>query len=444
MKEVKVGLIGCGTVGTGVCKILIEKQQFISFRVGASIILKYVADLDTETDRGISFDDNIFIKDAFQVIDDPEIDIVIELIGGKTIAKELIFKAIEKGKHVVTANKALLSEEGKEIFQAASEKGVNIAFEASAGGCIPIVKTIRESLVGNRIKSMTGILNGTCNYILTKIADEGLSFKDALALAQKNGFAEADPALDIEGWDTAHKLSILSTLSYGTKVDLKDIYVEGISGIALMDIEFAHQFGYKIKLLAISKALEKFVEVRVHPAMIAFENPLSNVNGSLNAVSITGDASGEIVLFGSGAGMMPTASAVVGDVVDIARDLVSGAVNRLPSSFPLHGEGAANTPVFPPILPIDELMTNYYFRFSAADKPGVLSKITGILGNYGISVKSVQQKGRKSKGPVPIVMLTHIAREAGVQKAISEIDSLDVIDDNTVIIRIESDQDKQE
>ncbi|MBW1894234.1 MAG: homoserine dehydrogenase [Deltaproteobacteria bacterium] len=436
MKEVKVGLIGCGTVGTGVCRILIEKQHLISSRVGASVILKYVADLDTETDRGISFDDNIFIKDAFQVIGDPEIDIIIELIGGKTIAKELILKAIEKGKHVVTANKALLAEEGEEIFQAASEKGVSVAFEASAGGCIPIVKTIRESLIGNRIKSMTGILNGTCNYILTKIADEGLSFKDALAMAQKNGFAEADPTLDIEGGDTAHKISLLSTLSYGTRVDLNDVYIEGITGITPLDIEFADEFGYKIKLLAISKALEKSIEVRVHPAMISCDNPLASVHGSLNAVSVTGDATGEIVLYGYGAGMMPTASAVVSDIVDIARDLVSGAVNRLPSSFPLVSTS--------PVLPIDELITNYYFRFSAADKPGVLSKIAGILGAYGISVKSVHQKGRKSKGPVPIVMLTHIAREADVQKAISEIDSLDVIDDNTVIIRIESDQDEQE
>ncbi|MBW2218914.1 MAG: homoserine dehydrogenase, partial [Deltaproteobacteria bacterium] len=390
MKEVKVGLIGCGTVGTGVCRILIEKQHLISSRVGASVVLKYVADLDTETDRGISFDDNIFIKDAFQVIGDPEIDIIIELIGGKTIAKELILKAIEKGKHVVTANKALLAEEGEEIFQAASEKGVSVAFEASAGGCIPIVKTIRESLIGNRIKSMTGILNGTCNYILTKIADEGLSFKDALAMAQKNGFAEADPTLDIEGGDTAHKISLLSTLSYGTRVDLNDVYIEGITGITPLDIEFADEFGYKIKLLAISKALEKSIEVRVHPAMISCDNPLASVHGSLNAVSVTGDATGEIVLYGYGAGMMPTASAVVSDIVDIARDLVSGAVNRLPSSFPLVSTS--------PVLPIDELITNYYFRFSAADKPGVLSKIAGILGAYGISVKSVHQKGRKSKG----------------------------------------------
>jgi len=436
MKKVKVGLIGCGIVGTGVCRILIEKQRLIASRAGASIILKCVADLDTETDRGISFDDNIFIKDAFQVIDDPEIDIVIELVGGKTIAKELILKAIEKGKHVVTANKALLAEEGKEIFQAASEKGVNIAFEASAGGCIPIIKTIRESLVGNRIKSIIGILNGTCNYILTKIANEGLSFKDALAMAQKNGFAEAEPTLDIEGGDTAHKISLLSTLSYGTRVDLNDVYIEGITGITPLDIEFADEFGYKIKLLAISKALEKSIEVRVHPAMISCDNPLASVHGSLNAVSVTGDATGEIVLYGYGAGMMPTASAVVSDIVDIARDLVSGAVNRLPSSFPLVSTS--------PVLPIDELIANYYFRFSAADKPGVLSKIAGILGAYGISVKSVHQKGRKSKGPVPIVMLTHIAREADVQKAIYEIDSLDVIDDNTVIIRIESDQDEQE
>jgi len=433
MKEVKVGVIGCGTVGAGVCKILIEKQSLIASRIGATTILKYVADIDTKTDRGIHFDENVLISDAFQVIDDPEIDIVIELIGGNTIAKDIILNAIEKGKHVVTANKALLAEEGNALFRAASEKGVNIAFEASIGGCIPIVKTIRESLVGNNIKSITGILNGTCNYILTKITDEGMSFQDALAMAQKNGFAEADPTLDIEGGDTAHKICLLSTLSYGTRVDLSDVYIEGITGITPLDIEFAAEFGYKIKLLAISKALEKSIEVRVHPAMISCDNPLASVHGSLNAVSVTGDSTGEIVLYGYGAGMMPTASAVVSDIVDIARDLVSGAVNRLPSSFPMVST--------PSVLPIAELTANYYFRFSAADEPGVLSKISGILGAYGISVKSVHQKGRKNKGPVPIVMLTHKAKESDIQKAISEIDSLDVIDNNTVIIRIESDHD---
>jgi len=436
MKEVKVGVVGCGTVGTGVCRILIEKQNLIESRIGASIKLKYAADIDTETDRGIHFDKNVFVKDAFQVVDDPEVDIVVELIGGNTIAKDLMLKAIEKGKHVVTANKALLAEEGKGLFYSASEKGVAIAFEASIGGCIPIVKTIRESLVGNSIKSITGILNGTCNYILTKIEDEGLSFEDALAMAQDNGFAEADPTLDIEGGDTAHKICLLSTLSYGTGVDLSDVYVEGITGITPLDIEFAKEFGYKIKLLAISKAQDTCNAVRVHPAMISYDNPLSSVNGSLNAISVVGDATGEIVLYGYGAGMMPTASAVISDVVDIARDLVSGAMNRLAFSFP---------PVCTPsVLPINELTTNYYFRFSAADKPGVLSTIAGVLGRYGISIKSVHQKGRKSKGPVPIVMLTHKARERDVRQAISEIDSLDVIDSKTVIIRIESDQDEQE
>ncbi|MBW2326729.1 MAG: homoserine dehydrogenase, partial [Deltaproteobacteria bacterium] len=432
MKKINVGLIGCGTIGTGVAKILIENKDLLLSRIGAVLNLKYVADIDLETDRGIPFDDGVFISDAFKVVDDPDIDIVVEMIGGQGIAKDLILRAFDNGKPVVTANKALLAGHGNTLFRAAMENGVDLAFEASVGGCMPIIKSLRESLVGNHIRSMAGILNGTCNYILSRSAEDGSSFEDVLAEAQKNGFAEADPTLDIEGIDTAHKLAILTSLAYGMEINYKDIYIEGISKITPMDIEFAREFGYRIKLLAITKDTGDAVEARVHPTMIPFTNPLSGVNGVLNAVTITGDAVGDMMLYGYGAGMMPTASAVVGDIADIARNLLSNAKSRIPMlSYQMDRIRKI------PVRRIDEIIIHYYFRFSALDRPGVLSKISGILGDNEISIKSVQQKGRKTNGAVPIVMLTHLAREADVQKALTEILNLDVVSDRPVLIRIE-------
>jgi homoserine dehydrogenase len=437
MKEILIGLIGCGTVGTGVAKILIEKKDLIRSRVGAALTLKYVADIDQTTDRGIRFDDGVFITDAQKVVDDPDIDIIIEMIGGEGIAKKIILSAIDNGKHVVTANKALLASQGNAIFRAAAEKGVDLAFEASAGGCMPIIKSIRESLAGNTIKSMIGILNGTCNYILSKSTEDGSTFEAALAEAQAKGFAEADPSLDIEGFDTAHKLAILMSLAYGMTINFNDIYIEGISRITPMDIEHADQFGYRIKLLAISKNMGDAVEARVHPTMIPHDNLLSSVNGSLNAITISGDATGDILLNGYGAGMMPTASAVISDAVDIARNILSGASGRVPLlSYQMENIREI------PVLPVDEIFTHYYIRFSAEDRPGVLSKISGILGDFDISIKSVHQKGRESKGPVPIVMLTHLAREADVQKALTKITALDVVSDQPVLIRIEDEEDR--
>lgn len=434
MREINIGLLGCGTIGTGVAKILIEKRDLIISRVGAALNLKYAADIDIKRDRGIRFDDGVLITDAYRVVNDPDIDIIIELIGGEGIAKDLILKAIDNGKQVVTANKALLAGHGNEIFKAAEEKGVDLAFEASVGGCMPIIKSLRESLVGNYIKSITGILNGTCNYILSKITDDGSSFESALKQAQANGFAEADPTLDVEGLDTAHKLAILSSLAYGMEINFKDIYIEGISGITPLDIEFAREFGYRIKLLAISKNRGDAVEARVHPTMVPFDNLLSSINGSLNAITISGDAVGDMMLYGYGAGMMPTASAVISDTVDLARNLLSGARGRVPL-LSYQRENIRNIP----LLPVDEISTYYYFRFSVVDRPGVLSKISGILGKYNISIKSVHQKGRKSEGSVPIVMLTHLAREADVKKALSEIASLEIVSDRSVLIRIEGD-----
>jgi homoserine dehydrogenase len=432
MRKINVGLLGCGTVGTGVAKILIENKDVIRSRVGADLNLKYVADIEMQRDRGIRFDDGVFINDAYKVVDDPDIDIIVEMIGGEGVARDLILRAIDNGKQVVTANKALLAVHGNAIFKAAMEQGVDLAFEASVGGCMPIIKSLRESLVGNHIKSMAGILNGTCNYILSRSTDDGSSFEAVLAEAQKKGFAEADPTIDIEGIDTAHKLAILTSLAYGMEINFKDIYIEGIANIAPMDIDFAGQFGYKIKLLAISKDVGNAVDARVHPTMIPFDNPLSSVGGALNAITISGDAIGDMMLYGYGAGMMPTASAVVGDIVDLARNLLTGSSGRVPLlSYQMNNIRKI------PVIPVDEITTHYYFRFSALDRPGVLSKISGILGDYEISIKSVHQKGRKTKGSVPIVMLTHLAKEAGVKKALSEISNLDVVSDKPVLIRIE-------
>ncbi len=437
MKDINIGLLGCGTVGTGVAKILIENRDLIRSRVGAALNLRRVADIDLKTDRGIRFDDGVFISDAYKIVDDPDIDIIVEMIGGDGVAMDLILRAIDNNKQVVTANKAMLANHGNSIFKAAAEKGVDLAFEASVGGCMPIIKSLRESLVGNHVKSMAGILNGTCNYILSRSTDDGSSFEDVLAEAQEKGFAEADPALDVEGIDTAHKLAILTSLAYGMEINFKDIYIEGISNITPMDIDFAGQFGYRIKLLAISKDTGNAVDARVHPTMIPFDNLLSSVDGVLNAITITGDAVGDVMLYGYGAGMMPAASAAISDTVDIARNLLSGASGRVP----LLSYQMGNIRKIP-IMPVDEILTHYYFRFSAMDRPGVLSKISGILGDFGISIKSVHQKGRKTKGPVPLVMLTHLAKEADVQKAMAKITDLDVVKDRPVLIRIENEDEQ--
>ncbi len=439
MKTIQVGLLGCGTVGTGVARILTEKEALLKARVGANIHLKSVAEIDLKKDRGIRFKKGVLTPDAFGVVDDPDIDIVVEMIGGQKVARDLILRAIDNGKHVVTANKALLATHGNTLFLAALKKKVDLAFEASVGGCMPVIKAIRESLVGNRIQSMIGILNGTCNYILTRITQEGATFQEALAQAQEQGYAEADPTLDVEGLDTAHKLAILSAIAYGMKVNLKDIYVEGISGITPLDIDFARQFGYTVKLLAISKNLTDRVEARIHPTMIPEDNLLSSVSGAVNAVTLTGDSVGDVMLYGYGAGMMPTASAVVADLADLARNLISGS---RPLRVPMLSYQKTRIRAIP-VVPIGEISTHYYFRFSALDEPGVLSKISGVLGKYGISIRSVQQKGRKANGSVPVVMLTHRAREKNVTRALSEISTMEVVDTKPILIRIEEEESKE-
>ncbi len=432
MKKIALGLIGFGTIGTGVVRLLQENRDLISQRVGAEIHLKRIADIDIVRSRGIVIDRARLTTDAADILNDPEIDIVIELMGGYEPARSFILQALKNKKHVVTANKALLATHGDEIFQSALREGVNIGFEASVGGTIPVIKTIKESLVANRIQSIYAILNGTSNFILSKMTDEGKSFAAVLKEAQKLGFAEADPTYDVEGIDAAHKLAILLSLAYGKKVRLDDIHREGISNIGEQDVEFARELGYRVKLLAIAIQRGDAIEARLHPTMIPFGHLLANVNSNFNAFHIIGDAADSIFLYGQGAGMMPTASAVISDVVDIARDILKGVAVRVP---PRVRDEETIEPIR--LMPFDQIVTNYYFRFSAVDRPGVLSKISGILGANDISIATVIQKGRHQSGAVPVVMTTYKARERDVRRAMQDIDQLDIVREKTMLIRIE-------
>jgi homoserine dehydrogenase len=434
MKEIQIGLIGFGTVGTGVVKILLEKKALLASLVGAPLKLKRIADLDLKRDRGVSVPQGILVDQADQILEDPEISIVIELVGGLEPARSFILKALKKGKHVVTANKALLAHKGEEIFQKAGDCKLDIGFEASVCGGIPVILALQQGIVANEIESILGIFNGTSNFILTQMTEGGLPYSEALKEAQQRGFAEADPTLDVEGMDTAHKLSILMHLAYGAPLDPKGLFVEGITRVGPLDIAFAREFGYCIKLLALCRKEGKLLEARVHPTMIPKVHMLANVKGAYNALYICGDSVGDLLLYGQGAGMMPTGSAVVSDLVNIGRNINKEITQRIPPDLSARGfkeKGLA-------LKPFSDLVTHYYFRFSALDHPGVLSKIAGILGAHKISIASVIQKGRKLDGPVAIVMMTHEAQESDVQKAVQEIDLLKEITDQTVIIRVEN------
>jgi len=426
---INVGIIGFGTVGTGTARILLENRGLLKDRTGIDINLRRVADLDVIRNRGLKLPKGVLIPSADDIIADTEIDIIVELIGGTTVARELVRRAIGNRKHVVTANKALLATHGDELFSAAARARVEIGFEASVAGGIPIIKVIREGLVANRIKAVYGIINGTTNYILTKMTGEKVGFADALKEAQRLGYAEADPTYDVEGIDSAHKLAILASLSYGARFGFKDVYREGISWISPMDIEYAGELGYKLKLLAIAKAIDGKVELRVHPTMIPEENLISKVDGVFNAVYVEGDAVGSTLYYGRGAGDMPTGSAVVSDIVDIASNIVNGSAGSVPV---MKGPKKAKS-----LLKMDDVVSMYYFRFSAIDRPGVLSKISGILGKYNISIVSVIQKGRHEGKAVPLVVLTHRAREKDVLRAVKEIDRLSIVAGKTVFIRVE-------
>lgn len=433
MERIYVGLIGFGTVGTGVVKTLQQNQEVIRDRLGAELHLKRIADIDMERDREVTVDRSILTRDAGEVLGDPEISIIVELIGGDEPARSFILRAIESGKHVVTANKALLASRGNEIFAAAHEHGVDIAFEGSVCGGIPIIRALKEGLAANRIQEIQGILNGTSNFILTEMTEKGEEFQAVLARAQEIGYAEADPTLDVEGIDAAHKLSILTALAYGTRIRFEDIHVEGISHIEPLDIAFAGEFGYKIKLLALCKSDGQQLEARVHPTMVPLVSPMSTVDGVFNALQIEGDAVGPTFFYGMGAGMMPTASAVVGDLMELGRNVLKGISQRVhPLSYTWEGLKDLR------IKPMAEIVTNYYMRLTAVDRPGVLSAVSGVLGENGISILSVVQKGRRGAGEgVPVVMMTHEAREAGIQEALKEIDALPVTLGRTQLIRTE-------
>lgn len=430
--RVGIGVIGFGTVGSGVVKLLLRNHDVLARRVGLPVDLIRVADLDFRRDRGVTLPPGVLVSDASQVIAHPEVDIVVELIGGIEPAKRFILDAMAHGKHVVTANKALLASAGEELFAAAAARRVDFEFEGSVGGGIPIIRALKEGLSGNRIESIYGIINGTSNFILTKMTDERKAFADVLPEAQQAGYAEADPTSDVEGHDSANKLAILVSLAFGTPVTLKDIYTEGITGITPLDIEFAREFGYRIKLLAITKAQPDAVEARVHPTMIPEENLLAQVGGVFNAIYVVGDFVGQTLFYGRGAGDQPTASAVVSDLVAIARNIRCNASGRVPAA-------AYDAPSRRPLrlLAMEEISSLYYLRCSVLDNPGVLSAISGLLGKYNISISSVLQKGRKAGGAVPVVMMTHRALERDVRRALAEIDRLPAVVDKTVLIRVE-------
>ena len=433
-KEINVGLIGFGTIGSGVVKVLQRNATLIEKRMGARLVLKKIADIDIVSDRGVKVRPGLLTKNVEEVLRAPEIDIVMELIGGIEPAKTFVLQAIRNKKHVVTANKALIALHGDEIFNTAHRFGVDVGFEASVGGGIPLIRSIKEGLVANRIHSIFGILNGTSNYILSKMTDEGKSFKEVLREAQAKGYAEADPTYDVEGIDAAHKLTILIRLAFGTPLHLDEVFTGGISEITPVDIEFSREFGYRIKLLAIAKFEEGKLEARVHPTMIAEGHLLSTVSSVFNAIYIEGDAVGPTLFYGQGAGEMPTASAVVSDLVELGRNLlIEASDQRVPG---LSYQASAIEKI--PLKPMEDVICPYYMRFSAVDRPGVLSRISGILGKNGISIASVIQKGRKIKGAVPIVMMTHEAKEKNMHRALHEIDRLGAIRAKTRFIRVEN------
>ena len=434
MNDIKVGLIGFGNIGAGVVRLLRENADVIRNKVGTGIVLKRIADLDITSDRGVEVDPSVLTTDVNEIFNDPEISVVIELIGGYEPAKSFVLKAIEKGKHIVTANKALLALHGNDIYSAAARKGVEVQFEASVGGGIPVLTAIKSNLAANRFGSVFGIMNGTCNYILTRMTQEGADFTEMLQAAQELGYAEPDPTFDIEGVDTAHKLAVLVSLCFGTNIDFNSIYTEGITGISSLDVKFARDFGYRIKLLAIGKLIDGQVEARVHPTMIPLHNPLADVNGVFNAIRLTGDFVGPVMFYGRGAGQNPTASAIVGDLIGLARSMQAGAGRRM-SPLGFLDYAIADLP----IKPMAEIVSKYMLRFSALDKPGVLGSIAGSLGMHGISIESMVQTAHEADDttPVPIVIMTHEASEGSVRQALSEIDQLDIICQKTVFIRIE-------
>ncbi len=429
---VKIGLIGFGTVGTGVVKILQDNADIIARRAGCSVILAKIADLDITTDRKVTVEAQVLTTNANDILDDPQIDVVVELIGGHQPAKNFILRALANKKGVVTANKALLADHGEEVFEVAAQAQADLGFEASVGGGIPIIRSLTEGLGGNNLTSIMGIMNGTSNYILSRMTQEGRDFQDILNEATREGYAEADPSLDVDGIDAAHKLVIMVNLAYGTPVPMSAVYTEGISKISTLDITFAGELGFTIKLLGIAKLLDDVVEARVHPTLVPTGSPIAQVNGVYNAIHLVGDAVGDIVLYGQGAGSLPTASAVVGDIIELARNQIKKASARVPAtSFQWESRRALT------IRPMAQIESRYYLRCMVKDEPGVLSTISGILGNRGISIASVLQKERRQGQTVPLVILTHRSVEHGIQSALQDINALPLVSEPTTLLRME-------
>ena len=432
MDGVNVGLLGVGTVGSGVVKILTQNADIIKKRLGFELNLKKVYS-NSIRDDVVNLLEGKIASSVDELFDD-DIDIVVELIGGTTFAEEFILKAIESKKSVVTANKALLAEFGYEIFSKAFENKVDVGYEASVAGGVPIIKAIKESLGANNIKSIKAIVNGTCNYILSEMLYNEMSFDDALKDAQKRGFAEADPTFDIEGIDSAHKMAILSSISFGDNVKASEVHTEGITRISLLDIKFADELGYRIKLLGIARLIDGKVDVRVHPTMIKKDDILAKTDGEYNAIKVLTDMDDETVYIGKGAGSLPTASAVVADLMDVARNIKYKSHLRVPlMAFPFNFVKNRE------ILNIDDLEMSYYLRFTVKDQAGVLSKISGILGDYNISIKSVIQLN-KGEYWVPLIVFTHKARESSIKQALAIIEKLDVIKEKVLLIRVDNDE----
>jgi homoserine dehydrogenase len=431
MKEVAIGLVGAGTVGGGVVKILQARRDALA-SMGAPVRLARIADKAADRLKALPVGDAVCTADAEDIINDPSIDIVIELVGGTTFAKKIVLDALSRGKQVITANKALIAEYGPELFECAARNGVSLYFEASVGGGMPVIKTVREALAGNEIVSVKTIINGTCNYILTRMTAEGLPFSAVLAQAQKNGYAEADPTLDVGGGDSGHKAAILASLICNGYVPFSALFIEGITLIDGEDIAFARELGYCIKLLGVINrtAGDDTVDVRVHPAMLPAHHILASVSDVFNAVLLEGDAVGRILLYGKGAGEMPTASAVVSDIVDVARNLAGAMPVRIPMWYYTAGRTIR-------VRPIEEITSRYYLRFTVTDRPGVLATIASELGEQGISIASVIQKEGYADDSVPVIILTHRAKEQGVRRALAGIEKMAMVRQHTRLIRIE-------
>ncbi|MCB1802380.1 MAG: homoserine dehydrogenase [Gammaproteobacteria bacterium] len=433
MNPVKVGLLGLGTVGGGTLNVLVRNATEIARRAGREIVVSHAAAREFRADKLEGLDKVKVTDDAFAVVNNPDIDIVVELIGGYSPARELVLQAIENGKHVVTANKALIALHGNEIFEAAQKKGVTVAFEAAVAGGIPIIKALREGLAANHIDWIAGIINGTGNFILTEMRDKGRDFAEVLAEAQQLGYAEADPTFDVEGIDAAHKLTILASLAFGIPLQFDKCYTEGIGRIEPQDVAYAEQFGYRIKHLGVTRRTDKGVELRVHPTLIPERRLIANVDGVMNAVLVQGDAVGPTLYYGAGAGSLPTASAVVADIIDVTRTLTTDPENRVPHLAFQPGELSDM-----PVLPMDDVVTAYYLRMTVEDRAGVLAAVAGILSEHGISIEAMQQKeAPEGQTQVPLVIFTQTVQESRMSAALRGIEALETVAGAVTRIRVE-------